>query len=151
MKKIFSILQVIALMSFAAFQSANAADAVYTSYFSDKAAGGYDVVAYFTENKPVEGNSKYQLEYNGADWYFSSEAHLTLFKNNPEKYAPQYGGYCAWAMATNETAPGKPDFWTVYNDKLYLNYDQSVQDTWVADKDGFIKQADLNWSTLDKE
>lgn len=151
MKKILSILQIITLMSFALFQSANAADAVYTSYFSDKAAGGYDVVAYFTEKKPVEGRNKYKLEYNGADWYFSSEENLALFTNNPEKYAPQYGGYCAWAMAENETAPGKPVFWTVYNDKLYLNYDKSVQDKWVANKDGFIKQADLNWSKLDKE
>jgi len=151
MKKTLSMLQVIALMSFALFQSANAADAVYTSYFSDKAAAGYDVVAYFTENKPVQGSNNYKLEYNGADWYFSSEENLALFTNNPEKYAPQYGGYCAWAMAENETAPGKPAFWTVYNDKLYLNYDKSVQDKWVTDKDNFIKQADLNWAKLDKE
>jgi len=151
MKKTLSMLQVIALMSFALFQSANAADAVYTSYFSDKAAAGYDVVAYFTENKPVQGSNNYKLEYNGADWYFSSEENLALFTNNPEKYAPQYGGYCAWAMAENETAPGKPAFWTVYNDKLYLNYDKSVQDKWLTDKDNFIKQADLNWAKLDKE
>jgi len=151
MKKLRLILQVFAFMSFTLFQNANAADAIYTSFLSDKAAGGYDVVAYFTENKPVEGNNKYTLDYKDATWYFSSASNLTLFKNNPEKYAPQYGGYCAWAMATNDTAPGKPAFWTVYNGKLYLNYDQSVQDTWVNDKDNFIKQADLNWSQLDKE
>lgn len=151
MKKILSILQVVALMSFALFQSANAADAIHTSFFSNKAVSGYDVVAYFTEQKPVQGNSNYQLEYKGADWYFSSQENLALFKGDPEKYAPQYGGYCAWAIAGNETAPGNPPFWTVYNDKLYLNYDQSVQDTWTADKDKFIKQADLNWAKLDKE
>lgn len=151
MRKILSILQIAVLMGFAVFQNANAADAIYTSFFSNKAVAGYDVVAYFTENKSVEGNSKYTFEYKGAEWQFSSNEHLTLFKNNPEKYAPQYGGYCAWAMAGNETAPGKPAFWTVYEDKLYLNYDQSVQDTWLADKQGFIQKADLNWSKLDKE
>lgn len=151
MRKILSILQIAVLMGFAVFQNANAADAIYTSFFSNKAVAGYDVVAYFTENKSVEGNSKYTLEYKGAEWQFSSNEHLTLFKNNPEKYAPQYGGYCAWAMAGNETAPGKPAFWTIYEDKLYLNYDQSVQDTWLTDKTGFIQKADLNWSKLDKE
>ena len=151
MRKILSIMQIAVLMGFAVFQNANAADAIYTSFFSNKAVAGYDVVAYFTENKPVEGNSKYSFEYKGAEWLFSTDEHLTLFKNNPEKYAPQYGGYCAWAMADNETAPGKPAFWTVYKDKLYLNYDQSVQDTWLTDKEGFIQKADLNWSKLDKE
>ena len=151
MKKIFLMLKVLIVMSFASLQSANAADAVYTSFFSNKAAGGYDVVSYFTENKAVEGSDKYKLQYNGAEWLFSTNEHLTLFKNNPEKYAPQYGGYCAWAMADNETAPGKPVFWSVYKGKLYLNYDESVQATWIADKDNFITQADLNWSKLDKE
>lgn len=148
MKKLFSILQILMLMSFALLQSANAADAVYTSFLSNKAAGGYDVVSYFTDNKSVEGNSQYKLEYNGADWFFSTAEHLALFKKDPEKYAPQYGGYCAWAMADNETAPGKPAFWSVYKGKLYLNYDKSVQETWIADKDHFIAQADLNWSKL---
>ncbi|RBW46500.1 YHS domain protein [Psychromonas sp. B3M02] len=151
MKKLFSMLQVTLLMGFALLQSANAADAIYTSYFSNKAAGGYDVVAYFTENKPVEGDSKYTLEYQGADWYFSSADNLALFKGDPEKYAPQYGGYCAWAMASDNTAPGKPAFWSVYKGKLYLNYDESVQATWVNDKDKFIEQADLNWNKLNKE
>jgi len=151
MKKVFLLLQSICLLMFASFNVANAQDAVYTGYFSNKAVSGYDVVAYFTEQKAVEGNSQYTLEYQGADWYFSSQEHLTLFKNDPEKYAPQYGGYCAWAMAVDKIAPGKAPYWTIYNDKLYLNYDKDVLDTWLADKDKFIKDADLVWSKLDKE
>ena len=138
-------------MTFSAFQPANAADAVYTGYFSSKAVLGYDVVAYFTESKPVKGSSKYVFEYQGADWYFSSAENLTIFKNNPVKYAPQYGGHCAWAMSSNQIAPGNAPFWTIYNDKLYLNYDRGVLDTWRTDKDAFIQQADLNWANVEKE
>lgn len=151
MKKIFLLLQATALLSLLLFQSAHAEEAIYTGYFNNKAVSGYDVVSYFTEKKPVEGDSQYTIEYQGADWYFSSQKNLTLFKNNPEKYAPQYGGYCAWAMARGKTAPGNAPFWTIYKDKLYLNYDQKVLDTWRANKDSFIQQADLNWSKLDKD
>jgi len=151
MKKIILMLQMIAVMTFSLFQSANAADAVYTGYFSSKAVSGYDVVSYFTESKQVKGSSKYTFEYQGADWYFSTPEHLALFKSDPTKYAPQYGGYCAWAMASDQRAPGNAPFWTVYKGKLYLNYDQSVMDTWVQDKDAFIQQADLHWSNVEKE
>ena len=151
MKKVLSLLQIMVLMGFAFFQQVSAADAIHTGYFNNKAVSGYDVVSYFTEKKPVEGDSKYQFEYQGADWYFSSAEHLALFKNNPVKYAPQYGGYCAWAMSEDKRAPGNPPFWTVYNDKLYLNYDQSVLNTWRTNKDAFIKKADLHWSNLEKE
>lgn len=131
--------------------SAHSEEQVYTGYFNNKAAGGYDVVAYFSEQKPIEGDSDFTLEYKGADWYFSNQDNLDKFKADPEYFAPQYGGYCAWAMARNKTAPGNPPFWTIYKDKLFLNYDQSVVDTWRANKDEFIKQADLNWSKLDKD
>ena len=79
------------------------------------------------------------------------KANLDKFKAQPEKYAPQYGGYCAWAMSNDKAAPGNPPYWTVYNDKLYLNYDQNVLDTWREDKDGFIKKADAHWAKMDKE
>ncbi|TEW53985.1 YHS domain-containing protein [Psychromonas sp. RZ22] len=151
MKKRITILQATVLIIFSFLQHVHAEDAIYTGYFSNKAVSGYDVVSYFTEQKSVKGSSQYQFEYQGADWYFSSQEHLTLFKNNPEKYAPQYGGYCAWAMAEDQIAPGKAPYWTVYKNKLYLNYDQEVLDTWIADKDNFIKQADLNWAKIDKE
>ncbi|MDP5253074.1 MULTISPECIES: YHS domain-containing (seleno)protein [unclassified Vibrio] len=129
--------------------SAHAQDPVYTSFFSSKAVGGYDTVAYFTENKPVKGSDQFKTRYQGADWYFSSQENLDLFVNNPDKYAPQYGGYCAWAVAAkNDFAPGDPLHWRIVGDKLYLNYDQSVQEMWNKDIPGFIAQAEQNWPAL---
>ena len=151
MNKIRLLLQATLLLVFTLFQQVSAEEAIYTGYFNNKAVSGYDVVSYFTEGKPVEGSSKYTFEYQGADWYFSSSENLTLFKNNPQQYAPQYGGHCAWAMSKGKTAPGNVPYWTIYNEKLYLNYDQKVLDTWRTSKDEFIKKADLNWSKLDKE
>jgi len=151
MNKIRLLLQATLLLAFTLFQQASAEEAIYTGYFNNKAVSGYDVVSYFTEGKPVEGSGKYTLQYQGADWYFSSSENLALFKNNPQQYAPQYGGYCAWAMSKGKTAPGNAPYWTIYNEKLYLNYDKKVLDTWRVNKDEFIKKADLNWSKLDKE
>lgn len=151
MKKFTYFLKTILLFMFFSVASAQAADQIYTGYFSSKAASGYDVVAFFSEQKPVKGDSDFSYEYQGADWYFSSQENLDKFKQNPEYFAPQYGGYCAWAMASNKTAPGNPPYWTVYNDKLYLNYDQDVVDKWRKDKDGFIKKADAYWAKLDKD
>lgn len=130
-------------------QIAFAADPISTSYFSSKAVSGYDTVAYFTQGKPVEGDSKFKAEYMGADWYFSSQAHMEMFNAQPEKYAPQYGGYCAWAISDqNKFAPSDPTQWAIVDGKLYLNYNQSVKAKWDADRALHIKQADQNWPTL---
>lgn len=123
-------------------------DPVYTSLFSNKAAGGYDVTAYFSQHKPVEGNSKFKTTYKGATWQFASQENLDKFNADPEKYAPQYGGYCAWAAANGDTAKGDPAYWTIVNDKLYLNYDDEVQNTWIADRDNYISRADAQWPAL---
>ncbi|MFL7030575.1 YHS domain-containing (seleno)protein [Vibrio cyclitrophicus] len=128
-----------------------AADEIYTGFFSSKALDGYDTVAYFTSGKPVEGCQKFSTEYKGADWYFSSEKNLTLFVNNPEKYAPQYGGYCAWAVsAKSDFAPGDPHQWTIVDNKLYLNYDQEIKQRWEQDQAQHIQQADKVWPKLIK-
>lgn len=121
---------------------------IYTTFFSNTAIGGYDTVAYFLEKKPVKGNLKYKTKYKGADWHFSSSANLKKFKANPTKYAPQYGAYCAWAVAKNKTAKGDPLQWTVFENKLYLNYDKRIQDKWLVDKKGFIKKADKNFPNV---
>lgn len=125
-----------------------AADPIYTSLFSNAGAGGYDVVAYFTESKPVEGKDDYQTEYQGADWYFSSQENLDTFVADPEKYAPQYGGYCAWAVAEGGLYKGDPSYWTVLDGKLYLNYDAEVQTKWNKDQPGFISTANKNWPNI---
>ncbi|WP_046224470.1 YHS domain-containing (seleno)protein [Vibrio sp. ECSMB14106] len=128
-----------------------AADEIYTGFFSSKALDGYDTVAYFTSGKPVEGSKKFNTEYKGADWYFSSEKNLTLFVSNPEKYAPQYGGYCAWAVSEkSDFAPGDPHQWSIVDNKLYLNYDQEIKQRWEQDQAQHIQQADKVWPKLIK-
>ena len=77
-----------------------------------------------------------------------AKANLALFEHNPEKYAPQYGGYCAWAVAQGHTASGDPQVWEIINDKLYLNYDVEVQGKWLKDTAGFIIEADKKWPAL---
>jgi len=127
---------------------AHAVDPVYTTLFSNNAIKGYDTVAYFVEGKPVKGSVDYSTEYKEATWLFSSQQNLDLFLDNPEKYAPQYGGYCAYAVAQNTTASIQPELFTIYNGKLYLNYNESVNEEWSANKDSFIADADKNWPQL---
>lgn len=124
---------------------AYAEDLVYTSLFSDNAASGYDVVAYFTEGKPVEGSSEFEYRWQDSDWLFSSQENLELFKTNPEQYAPQYGGYCAYAVSQGYTASSIPEAWDIVDGKLYLNFSLDVQKLWQADRAAFIKAADENW------
>lgn len=128
--------------------TAFAKDPVYTGRFSDDAVDGYDPVAYFTEGKPVEGSDEYTYDYNGAEWKFSSQSNLDAFKADPNAYAPQYGGYCAWAMAKGRFASGDPDNWTIVDGKLYLNYSDSVQRKWEKDIPGFIEKADAQWPQI---
>jgi len=111
-----------------------------------KAIGGYDPVAYFTEKKPVRGNAAFSYKWRNADWNFSSAANRDLFLGNPEKYTPQYGGYCAYAMAFDATASTIPEAWTIVGGKLYLNYSLYVKSQWLAKQAAFISKADENWS-----
>ena len=141
--------KIIVVISFFIAVSATAAyadkDEIYTSYFSSAGAGGYDVVAYFTAGKPIKGNDDISAEYKDTDWYFSSAQNLIKFKENPAMYVPQYGGYCAWAVAKGSTASGDPLMWTVVNNKLYLNYNAAVQTKWTENKDDLIIRGDMNW------
>lgn len=125
---------------------ADAKDApIYTPLFSKQAVSGYDPVAYFTESKPVKGDAKFTHTYAGAEWRFASAENRDKFAANPEKYAPQYGGYCAWAVSEGNTASADPLRWKIVNDKLYLNYDADVQKKWEASIPENIKKADKNW------
>lgn len=126
-----------------------AQDEIYTGYFSNKALDGYDTVAYFTDNKPVEGKPDFVTTYKGADWYFVSQQHLDMFVAEPEKYAPQYGGYCAWVIsAKNDFASADPKDWAVVDGKLYLNYNDDIKRKWDQNRALHIKQADENWPAL---
>ena len=125
-----------------------AADPINTGFFGNTAIKGYDPVAYFTESKAVKGDSDFEYEWMDADWRFSSQKNLDLFKTNPEKYAPQYGGYCAYAVSQNDTAGIDPDQFTVLNGKLYLNYNKSINTKWSKDRDQYIVDADKHWPGL---
>lgn len=120
-------------------------DPVYTGFLSSTAVDGYDPVAYFTDGKPVEGSSEFEAEYEGATWRFVSAANRDAFVADPSKYAPQYGGYCAWAVSQGYTAKGDPQHWRIVDGRLYLNYNADVQQKWEKDVPGFIKAADANW------
>jgi YHS domain-containing protein len=107
---------------------------------------GYDPVAYYKEGKPVEGSSKFELNWKGAKWRFASAENRDLFISEPEKYAPQYGGYCAWAVSEGYTAGVDPkNAWRIVGGKLYLNYNVDIQKKWAKDIPGNIKKADANW------
>jgi YHS domain-containing protein len=122
--------------------------AVYTGLVRGVAVGGYDPVAYFTEGKPVPGLKEITLEHQGVTWRFASEANRDAFRADPAKYAPQYGGYCAWAVSEGYTAKGDPNAWRIVDGKLYLNYDASVQRTWEKNITGHIAKGDANWPKL---
>jgi YHS domain-containing protein len=111
---------------------------------------GYDPVAYFTDSKPVKGSPEFAYSYMGVTYQFSSAAHRDEFAKTPEKYVPQYGGYCAYGVSQNHTAPIDPEAWTIVEGKLYLNYSKAVKKTWSEAIPGYIQAADKNWPGLHK-
>jgi hypothetical protein len=109
------------------------------------AIDGYDPVAYFTEGKPAKGKKEFSHSWMGANWLFASAANRDAFAAAPEKYAPQYNGYCAYGIANGYAVKIDPDAWTVENGKLYLNYSKSVRADWLKEKPGYIAKGDANW------
>ena len=121
---------------------------VYSGGKERAAIRGFDPVAYFTEGRPIKGQEYLNYEYKGANWWFSSEQNRTAFINNPEKYSPQYGGYCAYAVANGTTAAIKPKYFSIHQGKLYLNYSKSVFKKWTKNKDTYIMEANKEWPAL---
>jgi len=109
---------------------------------------GYDPVSYFTENKPVTGRSEFQYEWMGAKWLFSTAANRDLFVRDPAKYAPQYGGFCAYAVSKGHTADISPSTWKVVDGKLYLNKNWLAGKLWQGDIPANIAKADKNWPEI---
>lgn len=109
------------------------------------AIDGYDPVAYFTMGKPVKGSSDFEHEWRNATWRFASAAHRDTFARSPEKYAPQYGGYCAYGVSRGYAVGIDPAAWKIVGGRLYLNYNKEVQQEWQKDIPGHIKKADANW------
>ena len=112
------------------------------------AVNGYDVVGYFTQGKPVEGKKTFLYQWHNAYWLFSTKQNLDSFSHSPEKYAPQFGGYCAYGVSEGHKATTEPDAWTIVDGKLYLNYNKDVQQLWKKDIPGRIKKAEDNWSKV---
>ena len=112
------------------------------------AINGTDPVAYFTEGRPVEGSPQHSVEYDGATWHFASAANAEAFRADPARYAPQYGGYCAWAAAQGYLADTHPNAWTIHEGRLYLNANRLIRARWELDIPGFIEKADANWPSL---
>lgn len=112
---------------------------------------GYDVVAYFESNKPIEGKSEINTKYNNATYFFSTEINKALFLKNPIMYAPQYGGYCAYGVSENHMSPTDPQAFTILDDKLYLNYNLKVKELWSKEREERIVKANENWKTLNKK
>jgi hypothetical protein len=106
---------------------------------------GYDAVAYFTESKAVKGSPQFEHQWNGVRWRFASAAHREAFAASPERFAPQYGGYCAFAVSRNQIAPTDPEAWEVVDGKLYLNYDKRVRALWEKELPEAIRVGDRNW------
>lgn len=128
--------------------AALAGEPINSTFFGNKAVDGTDVVAYFTDQKPTPGKKEFAYVWKGATWLFASAEHRDLFKASPEKYAPQYGGFCAFAMARGDKVGIDPAAWVIIDGKLYLNYDLDIKKKWDMDRATYIQKADQAWARL---
>lgn len=112
------------------------------------AIDGHDTVAFFTAGTHMKGDAAHAIQWKGAEWRFASAENLAAFEANPNAYAPQYGGWCAFAVAHGATAKTDADAWTIHDGKLYLNFNKSVRSKWRQDIPGFVARADSNWPTV---
>lgn len=112
------------------------------------AISGADPVAYFERGEATQGRPEHSYQWRGVEWHFANAEHRAMFADNPQKYAPEYGGWCAWAAARGDAAATTPEAWSIVDGKLYLNYSQGIQKRWERDPDGFIERADANWPDI---
>ncbi len=143
------LLVLVAILPLLSIKTAHAAEAeIFVNDGKAVALSGWDAVSFFASSGPTKGKPEYATKWKNANWQFSSAENLALFTGSPEKYAPQYGGYCAYAAANGSTAPGDPEAWTVYNNKLYINLSPSIRKLWLKDTDGNISKGDANWPAI---
>lgn len=136
----------LAILAFLVAASAHAAEPVYVK--DGVALSGYDAVSYFTDRKPVKGSEQFERQWNGVRWRFASSAHLKSFVESPEKYAPRYGGYCAYGVSRNHAVPGDPEAWKIVDGRLYLNYNKDVRVLWEKELPDVIHEADRHWPSV---
>jgi len=112
------------------------------------AINGYDPVAFFTEGKPLKGLDEFSFNWKNVQWKFISQSNLDSFKTAPEKFAPQFGGYCAYGTSQGHKAPTQADTWTIINEKLYFNYNMKVKGLWDKNRIPLIDSANVKWSSI---
>lgn len=123
----------------------------YNTLYAGLGAKGYDVVAYFTDKAAVQGSDQFTVPYGGVTWQFASAEHRDMFKADPAKYAPQYGGFCSWGVSQGKLFDVDPvNGWTVSKNKLYLNFNGDINKTFSRDVEGFVSKAERNWGGLNK-
>lgn len=138
-----------AVLALLSLSSAAFADEIYST--NGIAISGYDPISYFTDHRAVKGSDAFSATYSGAKFLFASAEHRDAFLKDPQRYSPQFGGYCAYGTAQGHKASTDPQAFTVIGDKLYLNYNLDVLKKWRQDPAGYIKQANQNWSTVKDE
>ncbi len=140
-KTVLSSIFFLVFLNFAVF----ATDAWSTEVYG-VALKGYDTVAYFTEGRAVKGKSVFSYKWNDASWYFSKPENRDLFSADPERYAPQFRGHCAYGLAKGKLVAADPEQWTIVDGKLYVNYNRTFRDSFRQDKAALIMEADNNWA-----
>lgn len=106
---------------------------------------GRDVVSFSEGSKPIKGSKKYAAEWDNTKWYFSNEKNRDLFESNPDKYIPEFGGWCPVALSRGEVKVGRTNQFTRVDEKLYLNYNKTAQREFAKDPDTYILRAEVNW------
>ena len=139
----------VVVVSFAKYKhlspiSWNMHNKINQAVFSNDAIEGYDPIAYFTEQKAVKGEKSYSYQWKDATWYFSSAENMKMFKGNPEKYAPQFGGYCSFAVSKGFTAKIDPQAWKVIDGKLYLFNDETFRSKWESEPERNMEKDRIN-------
>lgn len=117
----------------------------------DGAINGYDPVAFFTIQKPIKGKKEFSFRWNNAEWRFADAKNRDAFIASPEKYAPQFGGYCAYGVSEGHKSPTQPETFTLLDGKLYFNYNMDVKKLWLKNRDERIMNANKIWSGLKDE
>lgn len=147
---LLSILGVFVVNALSDLDEKTSAQIKFYSYANGIGAGGYDVVAYFTANQAIRGTDRYEVNFAGMRWHFSSEENRDEFITEPGRYLPQYGGHCAYGVAQAYLVRGDPQAWSTRDGKLYFNYNKNIRNAWLADADNFIRHSENNWPQLNK-
>lgn len=118
---------------------------IYSAIHSNLAIGGFDAVAYFTQNRPERGRADQALVWDNRTWRFAGAESRAAFEREPEAFVPQYGGHCAWALSQGYIGRPDPQAWRIVDGKLYLFYSEGVQRRWLRRVPDIIAKADANW------